>query len=239
MPCFALDGELLCGFDRKEGQAIEVEEPLVEIFSQLYPELKLSELARAYRCLRPRLKPENMSSLLNIYGLRNSRRAEKFFSLFSKIPSEFRDWCDIKNPGINDLAVLFCFEDLASLKEVLQKIATDNLSKSQGVQALELCGELMLSGQVRQVTESLPIDSAAAWLAQLKRLRYPITTEKVNDREKKLSRLPWPKGTSAQLVRNGDRDCVELKIRAGSALDLQQQLDALKAFSEKQSGDWL
>lgn len=239
MPCFALNGQLLCGFDRRNGQAIELNEPLAEIFTQLHPQLKLSELSRAFQCLRPHLSPEQMSGLLKHYGIKNSRRAEKFFTLFGNMTSEFRNWCDDKNPGINDLAVLFCFENLKPLVAVMKKVATEQMSKSQGTLALEIAGELILSGQEDAVGDSLSVTPAPAWISQLKRLRYPITTEKVDDRKTRLNNIPWPRGTSAQLVRHGDRDSVELKIRTSGANELSQQLEALQSLSEKQSGDWL
>ena len=239
MPCFALNGQLVCGFDRTSGQAIELNEPLAEIFTQLHPQLKLSELSRAFQCLRPHLTPEQMSGLMKHYGIKNSRRAEKFFSLFENMIGEFRNWCDEKNPGINDLAVLFCFEDLKPLESVMQKVAGEQMSKSQGTLALEICGELILSGQNDAVETSLSVTPTASWISALKRLRYPITTEKVEDRKKRLNNIPWPRGTSAQLVRHGDRDSVELKIRTSSAVELSQQLEALQSLSEKQSGDWL
>ncbi len=239
MPCLALNGELLCGFERKQGQAIEVSEPLSEIFSQLYPTLKLSELARAFQRLKPLLSTEEMSLLLNTYDLRNSHRTEKFFLLFERMNPEFLNWCDLKAPGVNDLAILLCFEDLTPLDGVTQKIATDHLSKSQGVLALELAGELILSGLMQEITNSLSLKSTSAWLTQLKRLRYPITTEKSNKKEKRLNHIPWPKGTTAQWIRNGDQDCIELRVRALGAKELSQQLEVLKSLSEKQLGDWL
>lgn len=239
MPCFAWKEQMLCGFDRSTGQAIEIQEPLTEILIQLYPQLHLSELARAYIVLESFFSTEEMTQWLSHYGFRSSERCKKFFHLIQSLPAEFSKWSDQKQLGINDLAVLFCFKDLKEFHPVLRKIASDSLSKSQGVQMIELAGELWLAEKQSEVIETLKSESSHHMLSELKRLRYPVTTERHNDRKSRLSQIAWPKGTSAHLQQKGDANVVELKILTSGAEELSRQLEQLSRLTESQKGDWL
>src|SRR5665213_2964767 len=96
-PALAWQGLLLTGFDRRDGQALDLFEnnrcTWLEAITACYPELGLAELARLHRGLiatRPELAQELVVALYSAYGLRWCDRLEETVNVLLKTPLPFQ-----------------------------------------------------------------------------------------------------------------------------------------------------
>jgi hypothetical protein len=226
LPPVAWNDYLLTGWEAKETQALVVEGDLEDLILQFYPELELSEIARLYDKLS-HLPKESLSfeKLMSGYDLRFSARLEKCLQQILKLSSTAQNWIDEKKLKPSDLEILNCFEDLAPLEEVFTKFAVIKPSKQQGVEILEIYGELVLAEEANLPLTDVP--TADLWLFDLRRRRYPMREAITGASQKKLEALAWPQRTKAQLKKAGDQDLLEVSFQAASAADFQKKIAQL------------
>lgn len=226
LPPVAWKDYLVTGWGSKETEALVVEGNLEDLILQFYPDLELSEIARLYDRLS-QLPQESVSfeKLMMGYGLRFSARLEKCLKQILKLSSTAQSWIDEKKLKPSDLEILNCFEEVAPLEAVFSKFTLIQPSKQQGVEILELYGELTLAGEVHLPLAEMR--TADLWLLDLRRRRYPLRETSSGAAQKKLEALAWPQRTKAQLKKAGDQDLLEISFQASSAADFQKKLAQL------------
>lgn len=233
LPAVCWKGQLLCGFDRLDGVSVDVSETqncaLHEAIFATYPRLGLGELSRLIRLLR--LQDELLFNkvtepLLAKYSLRWSERLANTFEKLNETPKVFQDWLDDKQCGPRDVASLLAVNDPNAIEVLLEHFTLLNLSKSSGVQALELAIELYLLEA--KMADLLPGEqSGEEWLKKLVQWRRPETSRTDSEMAGKVRRWPWPSHVQAEWVRRGDESGVAIHIHAKSAEDLELKLKKL------------
>lgn len=198
-----------------------------------YPEIGLSELARLYHAIHTRA-PQlevHMEDLFAEYGLRWCERLKITMKMLVRLPQEFQNWTDEKKFAARDLAPLLAVTDLSSLDPLFTALTKLNLSKSQGVRAVELVVELFLIG--KPLNDLLPTtDKADEYLSLLERWRRPNALEREEIWKEAVARWPWPAHVKAQWQRFGDQSGLELRLRAASPEDFHKQLQKLLSIHE-------
>ena len=164
LPAIAWQNQLLSGFERTGGLAIDVSESsrsgLIASIKACHPELGLSELARLALRLqswRPDLYLELRSGLATEYGLRWNERLEDSLQMLATTPMVFQDWVDEKKISARDLAPLLALNSTQDFAAFLTAIPVAQLSRNLGARALELGSELFLMG--RQISDLLPTET--------------------------------------------------------------------------------
>ncbi len=232
-PALAWQGMLLTGFDRREGQALDLFAnnrcTWLEAVTACYPELGLSELARLHdglRRARPELAQEFNVSLFQAYGLRWCDRLEGTLRAVLKTPFEFQTMIDEKKWGARDLAALLALPDVAALTQFFSALSEMQLGKSQAVQAMEWVIELFLIG--RPLNDLLPPGTdGEAYLRRLQQWRKPMSAAHDEQWSKTVGEWPWPAQVQGHWQRFGDQAGLEIKIRTTSAADFQKKLERL------------
>jgi hypothetical protein len=232
LPAVAVNNVVLAGFqqpmvfnhtiDWKDREAIAT------LFRSLYSDLSFAELASLWE------KSESFDwfPFSEIAAKFHFQTSEHFFAVARTLlqtPAGFRRWCAEKKVGPQDLSPLLSAK--SDLKPLFLKILKLGLSKSQGMQALELGVELLLMGfsptDLKLAEEDDGSLSADAWLEELKRKRYPETFSRDEKAEKQMKSLPWPGSSQARWVRQGDKSGIELKIFVSQPSDLKKYMQSL------------
>lgn len=225
LPPVAWNGYLIAGWDSSAPEALVADGNLEDLMLQLYSDLDLSELARLYDKLTQLPKRSfSFEKLMAGFGLRFSSRLEKCFAQILKLNPEAQAWIDEKKLKPSDLEILNCFVDVSPIEALFSRFTTMKPSKQQGVEILELFGELVLAGE-----PDIPMAAATAdlWLLELRRRRFPMREAHIDSAQKKIASLSWPQRTKAQLKKFGDQDLLEISFQAASASDFQKKLAQL------------
>jgi hypothetical protein len=235
LPALAWQGLLLTGFERTEGQVLDLWEngrcPWLEAVKAAHPELGLGELSRLQARLiqtRPELAKEFNDGLLAEYGLRWCERLQETMQALASTPLEFQNWVDEKGLAARDLSPLLAVG--VDVAPFLMELPRLGLSKSQGVQALEWFVELLMMGQ--PLNDLMPSTDGAAYLRRLEQWRKPAAADHDQRRQRQVAEWPWPAHVQGQWQRFGDQSGLEIKIRATSPQDLHKKLERLGAIQE-------
>lgn len=233
LPAICWKEFLIAGFQH-QGLAVDQKNyPLVDVFTSIYPQLSLSELARLYTLWEEQKKVNEWHlfwpKVCGYYGLRDKDHLRKLLSKLAQTPKSFQDWVSNKKISPGDLAILHSFEKLDSLNLFMEQIAVRSISRQRGLQILELLGELLLLGEesMHRLTATRE-ESPESWESRLRGLRYPKTLCSDTSRSQSLSELPWPKFVKTRWVRRGDQAGVELRLEILSGRDLRQKLQSLE-----------
>lgn len=232
-PALAWQGLLLTGFERREGQALDLYKnnrcTWLEAVTACYPELGLAELARLYQGLklaRPELAEEFQVNLFAEYGLRWCDRLNETLQALLLTPLEFQQWSDEKKWGVRDLAPLLVLKDVNTFSVFFSALPGLPLSKSQAVQALDLVVELSLLGQ--PLSDLMPTGSdGEVYLKRLQKWRKPRSSASDEQWSKTVMEWPWPAQVQGQWQRFGDQSGLEIKIRTTSPQDFHKKLERL------------
>lgn len=239
LPAFCWQTELLTGFERDQGEALDLSEDgsLLQVFHSVYPKLSLPELARLWNLVKESpLWADQVSELFRLHSLRWNQELEKTVQLLIQLPMEFQTWCSDKQLGARDLAPLRAL-DLNLAEGLWTSLAQCQLSKSQGVQALEWSVDLLLMGKTWQEIQPQAGTSGQGWLAQLKTWRFPNTESVDESKKAKTARLPWPARTQGQWLRQGDRGLLEVRLQADSLEDFRKKLSGLAKVEKALAGE--
>jgi len=228
---------LLCGFDRREGTALDLYEQSGanwrESFYACHPRLGLGELSRLLSQIEthhPQLWRESGEALLADYGLRLSERLLDTLRVLSRTPLEFQNWVDEKSVGARELAPLMSLAAVEDWKDLLIQLISHGGSKSQVAQALEWSVELHL--------QDVPLTDLAiqadfdVHLQRLERLRRPRTSEVDERWRETVRKWPWPSHVQGQWQRFGDQAGLEIKLRTTSPQDLSNKLQRLLSIRD-------
>lgn len=235
LPAIAYKGELWSGFE------LGPEHPVwnwttgnaLETFKGIYPRLTLPEVARLGTLSSAYLPQADIAAL---YGVPWTETTQQIFAALVQCPSSFQDWVAEKAIGPQELGI-FMSVSAQQLTPALQKIVNENLSRQNGIQALELFGELLL---LNHEIENLTSGQGDAWLKNLRQQRFPLTQKKDLAAEKSLSHLPWPTSVQSKWVRRGDKGGVEIKFFVATPLELSRTLQNLRKLEETlpEGGSW-
>lgn len=239
LPAVAVNSVVLAGFDQELAfnHSIEWqdEEKIATLFRSLYFELSFIEISRLILKAKKH-KHFPLSAVLKKFSYHSSEMLFKMSEIALELPTGFQSWCHSKKVAPQDLAPLTAAQSL-DLKPIFLKILQAECSKSEGVQALELCIDLMLMGKQIDLSEET---SAEQWLKELKQQRFPHAAKQDQELEKKLSELPWPGTGQVRWTRQGDRSGIELKIFVSHPTDLKKHLQSLNRVQDilEKDAEW-
>jgi len=233
-PAMAWKGQLVSGFSRVDGDAVDLsEKAFVELWQACHPELGLGELSRFLMALErewPDLYVECREALAAVYGLRWSDRLEQMLRALSRCPLAFQEFADVKKMSVRDLAPLLA-ADLAAVQPLLEEFPRMMISKFEATRALELFVELVLMG--RPVNDLLPTsDNGGLYLRRLEQWRKPRAFDGDEEWRKTVNAWPWPAQVQAEWQRFGDQAGIEIKIRTTSPDDFQKKLERLAGIPD-------
>jgi hypothetical protein len=242
-PVFVWKNQALNHFSRRESLAPlqnvhcqdVSEQSLAVVLPQIYPTLSFAELANLHERLLVSHLEFDAEALFAAYRFRYDGRLEKMLLVFSNLPSTFQTWCADHELSPRDLAPLTSLEFNHALKNLLTLISSENLSRNQGAQALELATELLLLAQSWEAMapgtdrQSGWVDE---WLTKMKSLRFPVTAGRDQEQQNQLAELPWSKDFVTKWTRTGDKSGLEVKFMITSKSDLQKKLQSLERVRE-------
>jgi hypothetical protein len=239
LPAIAWRGELISGFERKSGAAVDVYETnrsgLIETLKAVYPELGLAETARLSLRLAvtmPETWAELREGFFRAYNLRWNDRLGELLNLVASAPAAFQSWVDEKSVSPRDLSPLLALnENLRAFHPFLEAMTELRFSRNEGVRALELGAELFLMG--RPLSDLLPSTAdAQKYLRQLELWRRPVSLENDQEWRADVQKWPWPAQVQGEWQRFGDQSGLEVKIRATSAEDFNKKLERLLSIGD-------
>lgn len=150
-----------------------------------------------------------------------------------KRPEQLNSWLETKKAPKDDLPFLRLIkteEHYSILVQALEKFSIAKPSYSEGIKILELITEIIMLNPTQCGIQGLfeGFQSSAGWLKHLTQLRYPTTSQRDRELEKKMLSLPWPYGSKVKFERRGDRAGVELKMFITSEADLIKIVSSLE-----------
>lgn len=225
LPVFCFKNELLCGFERQEGMAVDLSAgDLPPSLKALYPEISFPELAR----LTDKVSNDEIlqKELWELYGYRYKENLLDVAQQVLKLPLEVQRWLHQKKFGPQDLAPLRSLTEIATIQEFWPLLIQSHYSKSDGAKIIELLVELTL--MEKPISQLLPQREISFWLKQLQEMRHPMITQNDANAEKKIRSVAWPLKSEAKWARRGDRAGVELKLFFSHPQELKRSLERLQ-----------
>ncbi len=232
LPAWALGGFLISGFDLESPHPVQnvanaSPEQGAELFFSLYPHLSWPELARLSQ--RPELAQHIDYELLLIkYGTKSDTRYKKISDLLLQWPAEVQDYLSDKDIRPFDIAIA----DQLTLdvqKDVLTLLVALKPTKSLFCQLFDLAGELILMQMpVEDVIDALKSSKA---LDELRQLRFPNVSKKDLGFKSSMASFQWPKSVTAQALRKGDVQGLEIKFFVKDAAELEKTLTGLQSVA--------
>lgn len=231
---------------------------LAEAFLKIYSNFKVGEMARLARHFSKmrELDPQFIIKDFIFNGL-NARPSDRLHDLVVNLslrPDEFLFWIDEKSVGAGDLQILLSFlptsaeEMHTSAEEVNSRavnvntsaeeintlclwVAKANPTKSEGVEILELGGELLEMGA--PLSDLSPASNSSEWIKSLWAKRYPESKQADETEKSQWQSLSWPRHTKTAFLRKGDTFGAEVKFFARSRAELKTFATSLLNMLEK------
>lgn len=230
MPALVWRGQLVCGFEREDGEALDLSEKnFVDLWRACHPELGLCEFSRFMMALErewPDLFIELREALAAVYGWRWNDRLNQTIGIIDRLPRSFQEFADNKKMSLRDFAPLLAVKDTREIFPFFEALPAMVISKFEASRALELFVELFLMG--RPLNDILPAsDNGSLYVRRLEKWRQPQTSEHDEEWRKTVGNWPWPSQVQAEWQRFGDQGGIEIKIRTTSPDDFQKKLERL------------
>lgn len=200
---------------------------LPQLIFDLYPDLSLVELASLEENLW-KLDLDIFPKILEKYNLNSTENLSATLEVIRNLPVEFRTWAHERRASVRDLAPLRC-EISKEFFFALEQIVRTRATRQQGAQILEIAVELYLGGTSLSEVMNLS-DSAEIWLAHLKKIRYPLSSNADREMQNKVKSMPWPSHVEAEWQRRGDQAGVQIKLFVQSENELNKYLENLKSM---------
>jgi hypothetical protein len=238
LPALAWRGELLSGFQRKSGVAVDLFETQAATFTEAlkatYPELNICELARLAFSLKktwPELFVEVRQPLFQAYGFRWAERLEQTLNVLKDTPENFQAWAGEKDLGPRDLSVLLALPSIGEFYPFLSALTELSLSRIEGVRAMEIGAELFMMG--RPLNDILPSGhNGTTYLAQLEKWRRPNSSSADDQWRETVKTWPWPSQVQGKWQRFGDQSGLDVNIRSTSPSDFRKKLERLISIGD-------
>lgn len=231
LPAMSWGSELLTGFDRDSGVAVDLAETgsLVEGFRACYASLTLAELSRLWSRTHPNPNwAEHLEELFRGYGLRWNDELRTTCAILAELPLAFQNWTSSKQLSVRDLAPLRALAERSQALELGTTLVASKLSKSEAVQALEWAVELLLMDRSWEEIRPSTAIADSRWLSSLKALRFPQMTSGDRQQQQAVARLAWPPRTSGHWLRQGDKAVLDVRLQADSLEEFRGQLRGLQ-----------
>lgn len=247
LPFFCWDDELLCGFDTKIKNELQIvinlkssETQMADVLAFIYPQLTLPELARLYTKLKVIKEIKDWGHFFSLYKIRFCENLISTLDILVQTPISFQLWVSQKQIQARELSPLKCISNFVDIEPFLNKFLELNLTRSQGIQVLELLIELIEMKISKEVLHSLMNGSPNSIHVKLMEMRYPLATEKQNNVQNKLDNIFKVTGVEALSRRYGDKSGVEVKFFSETNWDFQQRLNSLnKWYETNKDQDWI
>lgn len=140
---------------------------------------------------------------------------------------DFEQWVKDKKLDFSGLSLLTEFSDTQKPQALLNWISQNRPSHSQGIQILELAGELLLMGRpLNAILETA--QNSEDLLRSLKQLRYPLTSGQEEKKTKIVRALPWPKHMKGRWIRQNDKTGLEVQFQCFSMKEFKQKAQSLQ-----------
>ncbi len=149
-----------------------------------------------------------------------NQKTSELFAAVEQTPVAFRDWAHQKQMGQKDLQPLVSLKNPQEIADLLNQFSAQNLSRSEGKQALDWIVDLHLMGTA---TDLIAPPESGTWSDRLQQLRHPMTDTPASNSEK----AGWPKYVQVVNFRQGDRVLKKMQITYLDKDDLSKKLQRL------------
>ena len=151
--------------------------------------------------------------------------------IFETFP-RFHTWSLQKKLNKTDLSILTEFHNIQKIQALISWIEDHHVSHSQGVQILDLGGELLLMN--KSLLSTLKQNQKSDQLIeQLRKLRFPKSSSRDKKKSQILTELQSGKSIKAKWIREKDRTGVQLEFKSFSLKDFKQKIQKLNSIAEK------
>lgn len=153
------------------------------------------------------------------------KKNNELSEIFKQFP-HFQKWAEDKKLNSKDLTILTEFKNINSIKTLIQWIENRCPTHSEGVQILEIGGELILMNQ--PINSILSKESTSSSLiASLKKLRWVESSLRDEKKSKIVSQLSHSNSLKTNWVRQGDRGALSIQFKSFSMRDLKQKIQQI------------
>ena len=157
----------------------------------------------------------------------------ELLKVFNQFPA-FHKWAKDKQLKPKDLTIVTEFKNISSLKPLLQWIESHKPTHSQGIQILELGGELLLMNKpFHSLLEKER--KASSLIERLKKLRLVESCSRDDKKSKIVSSLAWSHSIKAKWIRQNDRGALSIHFQSFSLRDFQQKIQKLSSVYKQLS----
>ena len=157
----------------------------------------------------------------------------ELLKIFHQFPV-FYKWAKDKQLNPKDLTIVTEFKSISPLKPLIQWIESHKPTHSQGIQILELGGELLLMNKpVHSLLEKEK--KAASLIEQLKKLRLAESLSRDDKKSKIVNSLAWSHAIKAKWIRQNDRGALSIHFQSFSLRDFQQKIQKLNSVYKQLS----
>lgn len=151
--------------------------------------------------------------------------------IFETFPN-FHKWSQQKKLDESHLDILTEFKDTNQIKALIQWIEQNHVSHSQGVQILELAGELILMG--KPIKASLDNNKKAGLLIEdLKKIRQPQSSYQTTRQSQIVKNLKLSSAVKAKQIRDKDQSGLSVEFKSFSLKDFKNKIGVLKSLYEQ------
>lgn len=234
LPPIVWQGQQLTSFTQTEGQGVDLSHlELGSVLKSCYASLEIGELARLLALIDKTSGPDKnfLPQILRQYAYREREETLMLFRLISTMPVTFLKWLDSRTVALRELAIIHSAPTMAAMNQVAEHIARLEMSRSNGVRALELAGELLLLNVVLPKWKEAD-KRGEVWLKELQEARYPQTTARDLQAEQIAEGMPWPAHLQVNWQRQGDQAGLEVKFFASSAEDWRKRIASMRQIED-------
>ena len=155
--------------------------------------------------------------------------------IFNQFPI-FHQWVKNKKLSERDLSILTEFKNCSSIKPLLKWIENNKPTHSQGIQILDLGGELLLMDKpLNQLLSKR--QKALLLIESLKKLRKPKSSAYDEEQSKIVSKLDWTNSIKAKWIRQNDRGALSIHFNSFSMKDFKQKIQKLNSIHKSLNED--
>ncbi len=245
MPAIAIEGHLVAGWSSQVPAAVNyqgIDKDLAQrIFKSLQPDLCLFNWLELQRWCEAVAKTDDRvaslldwSDLLKQYHLDQDPRFTKVLKILPGLPGQFQHWLLQKRVNAKEAASLLFFSDTTVSEnskhlELLTKIGSSQLSKSEGLMAMDLGFEILEMGAELPVLSALPENQ---WLGAIKAKRFQDSEARSQKDQEWLKPFCNAKSLQGQWQRRGDVTGLEVKLFARKPEELAKHQELVTKMHE-------
>ena len=231
-PPFSWETTQISGFNSSSIYALNFHSydvNFLHLFHNCYPKLHLMELAQIatkWKNIEPYFF--TWSDFFTLYGLHQppddlKKQLQKLLST----PLSFQNWLTDKRIHLNELRIFNVFSEINDLDFIFQWLHKNNVSKSNGLTALELAGELRLMGYKEADILPSHIHSVELSIEYMEQKRKKNTLSVDQEKQKYLQQIAWPAHANGRWLRKGDETGLEIKLWCKNQKDMAKKIEQI------------